>query len=112
LTEAAIKAASEPASDKAPPELLLNPELSRVAFDERILAFAEGTDVPLLERVRFLGMVGDRLDDFFMSRVAHFKRAVAAGETELTIDGLTSAEQLDRIAARVRRLTQRAHAFL
>ena len=96
----------------ASPELLLNPELSRLAFDERIIAFAEDPEVPVLERVRFLGMAGDRLDDFFMSRVAHFKRVLADGETERTIDGMTPAEQLAAISTRVRRIVARAIALL
>lgn len=98
--------------DKAPAELLLNPELSRLAFDERIIAFAEDPAVPLLERVRFLGMAGDRLDDFFMSRVAHFKRVLSDGENERTIDGLTAAEQLAVISRRARRLVARSIALL
>ena len=97
---------------KAPAELLLNPELSRVAFDERILAFAEDAAVPILERLRFLGMVGDRLDDFFMSRVARFKEQVATGDDERTIDGLTAAEQLDVIAKRAQRIVARAYGLL
>ena len=98
--------------EKATPDLLLNPELSRLAFDERIIAFAEDPDTPLLERVRFLGMAGDRLDDFYMSRVAHFKRVLADGESERTIDGMTAAEQLAAISERVRRLVARAIALL
>jgi polyphosphate kinase len=98
--------------EKATPELLLNPELSRLAFDERIIAFAEDASVPLLERVRFLGMAGDRLDDFFMSRVAHFKRVLADGGDERTIDGLTASEQLAAINSRVRRMVNRAIALL
>ena len=96
------------AAEKAAPELLLNPELSRLAFDERIIAFAEDAEVPLLERVRFLGMAGDRLDDFFMSRVAHFKRVLADGDDERTIDGLSAAEQLAAVARRAQRIVRRS----
>jgi len=100
------------ADRKAPPELLLNPELSRLAFNERILAFAEDPAVPLLERVRFLGMAGERLDDFFMSRVAHFKLLLSTAENERTIDGLTAGEQLDAIAIRANRIVRRAYDLL
>jgi hypothetical protein len=62
-----------------PPELLLNPELSRLAFDERILVIAEDPRTPLLERVRFLSMFGTRLDDFFTTRIAEFKKAGRGG---------------------------------
>jgi polyphosphate kinase len=105
-----VRAAAEPL-EKATPELLLNPELSRLAFDERIIAFAEDPDVPLLERVRFLGMAGDRLDDFFMSRVAHFKRVLADGDDERSIDGLSADEQLAVIARRVQRIVRRSLAL-
>jgi len=97
---------------EAPPQLLLNPDLSRLAFNERILAFAEDPGVPLLERLRFLGIAGERLDDFFMSRVAHFKRLLSTGEKERTIDGLTAAEQLDAVAIRANRITTRAYRLL
>jgi polyphosphate kinase len=112
LTDAAFEIGDESVAGKVPARLLLNPELSRLAFDERIIAFAEDPAVPLLERVRFLGMTGDRLDDFFMSRVARFKRLIATGENERTIDGLTAGEQLDIIAIRVNRMVRRANALL
>ena len=95
-----------------PPELFLNPELSRLGFNERIIAFADDPAVPLLERLRFLAIVGARLDEFFMSRVAHFKRLLSTDENARTIDGLTPAEQLDAIALRAHRITQRAHELV
>jgi polyphosphate kinase len=112
LTDAAYITDDATDDSPPPPETLLNPELSRLAFEERILAFAEDREVPLLERLRFLGMVGDRLDDFFMSRVARFKQMVAAKDPELTIDGLTSVEQLDCIADRAHRILDCAYALL
>jgi polyphosphate kinase len=104
--------AYEPPATEVPPELLLNMELSRLGFDERVLAIAEDPSVPLLERLRFLGMFGERRDDFFMSRVAHFKRLLAAGSTERSMDGLTPSEQLDAIAIRARQMTHRAYELL
>ncbi len=102
----------EPSARDVPPETLLNAELSRMSFDERILVMAEDTRIPLLERVRFLGMFGQRRDDFFMTRVARFKRMVAARDADRTIDGLTPSEQLDVIAIRARRMKQRAYELL
>lgn len=102
----------EPRARDLPPYLLLNAELSRLAFDERILVFAEDPAVPLLERLRFLGLAAERLDDFFMSRVAHFKRLRVRGEEKRTIDGLTPAEQLDAIAIRASRITRHAYHLL
>ncbi|HUF49290.1 MAG TPA: polyphosphate kinase 1 [Longimicrobiales bacterium] len=95
-----------------PPQLLLNPELSRLAFDERILIFAQDARTPLLERARFLSMFGQRLDDFFMTRVSEFKKEVAQGSTEPTIDGLSPEAQLDVVRVRARQITNRAYAFL
>lgn len=95
-----------------PPTLLLNVELARLAFDERVLVCAEDPSVPLLERVRFLAIFGERLDDFFASRVARFKRLLARGEDSPTIDGLSPAEQLDLIAIRARWLNRRAYLLL
>jgi polyphosphate kinase len=102
----------EPPASDVPPHLLLNMELSRLGFDERILAIAADPAVPLLERVRFLGMFGERRDDFFMSRVAHFKRLLARGEEKRSIDGLTPAETLDAIAIRARQMMHRAYEIL
>lgn len=102
----------EPSPKEVPPELMLNMELSRLAFDERILVFAEDPRTPLLERVRFLGMFGERRDDFFMSRVGRFKRMLARGEESRTMDGLTPAEQLDVIAIRARQIMRRAYSLL
>ncbi|MGH7445761.1 MAG: polyphosphate kinase 1, partial [Longimicrobiales bacterium] len=102
----------EPTPRDMPPELLLNMELSRMAFDERILVMAEDARVPLLARVRFLGMFGQRRDDFFMTRVARFKRMLAAGDDERSMDGLIPSQQLDVIAIRARQMMQRAYTLL
>jgi polyphosphate kinase len=118
IFERAVSAARVPAlletirARDVPPELLLNPELSRLAFDERILVIAEDEGTPLLERVRFLSMFGARLDDFFMTRIAEFKKHVAAGETDLSIDGLTADAQLDMTRIRTRRMFDRAYRLL
>src|SRR2546430_10872359 len=56
----------------------LNRELSRLDFDERVLAMAEDTKLPLLERVRFLAIFSSNLDDFFQVRVAGLKEQVLA----------------------------------
>ena len=97
---------------EVPPALLLNMDISRIGFDERILVFAEDPHTPLLERVRFLGMFGERRDDFFTTRVARFKRMLAEGSEERSIDGLTPGEQLDAIAVRARQIMRRAYQLL
>ncbi|HSJ25365.1 MAG TPA: polyphosphate kinase 1 [Longimicrobiales bacterium] len=102
----------EPPASDVPPNLLLNMELSRLSFDEHVLAMAEDRSVPLLERLRFLAMFGERRDDFFMSRVAHFKRMLARGDNSTSIDGMTPAEILDAVATRARHMTQAAYELL
>ena len=95
-----------------PPDLLLNPELSRLFFDERILTIVEDPDTPLLERIRFLSMFWSRLDDFFMTRIAEFKATVAEGETAPTPDGLSPVEQLEATRLKARQMSERAYGHL
>jgi polyphosphate kinase len=102
----------EPPASDVPPEHLLNMELSRISFDERVLAVAADPSVPLLERVRFLGMFAERRDDFFMSRVAHFKHLLARRDDSRSMDGLTPAQTLDAIAARARHVMHGAYELL
>jgi polyphosphate kinase len=96
-------------SDRPPPEALLNMELSELAFNERVLALAEDARTPLLDRLRFLSILGSNLDQFFATRVAGFHQQLASGSRKLTQDGLTAAEQLDVIAIRVRGIFARAY---
>ncbi len=100
---------SDVAAD-VPHSLLLNPEISRLHFDERILSIVEDPEMPLLERVKFLSMFWSRLDDFFMTRIAEFKDQVAEGETELSFDGLTPIEQLEVARLRARHIAERAYS--
>ena len=72
----------------------LNRELSRLDFFERVLAIAEDKDTPLLDRVRFIAIVGENLDEFFQVRLAGLREQVAAGISSGSPDGLTAAEQL------------------
>src|SRR5919108_1046355 len=101
IFERAVSAATvsalleKPTAEELPPALLLNPELSRLAFDERILLIVDDEATPLLEAIRFLSMFGSRLDDFFMTRIAPFKKEPAAGSTARSIDGLSPGTQLD-----------------
>src|SRR5262249_50199580 len=76
------------------PELYVNRELSLLEFQRRVLEEAKDPTVPLLERVRFLSILGSNMDEFFMIRMAGLKQQVAAGVVESGPDGMTPAEQL------------------
>jgi len=86
--------------------LYLNRELSWLAFNARVLHEALDSRVPLLERVKFLGIFSANLDEFYMVRIAGIRRQVAAGVVQTPPDGLTPQEQLDALDAEVARLTR------
>ncbi|WP_420751588.1 RNA degradosome polyphosphate kinase [Rhodococcus sp. O3] len=101
-------AAALPAlADGLPEGRYLNRELSWVDFNARVLALAEDTSLPLLERAKFLAIFASNLDEFYMVRVAGLKRRAETGLAVRSADGLSPRAQLALIASSTRELANR-----
>jgi polyphosphate kinase len=107
---APVKANPIPSMDDR--SLFINRELSLLGFQGRVLEEAMDASNPLLERVKFLSILGSNLDEFFMVRVAGLKHQVEAGLEEVGPDGLSAAAQLEAIRPAVAQLMTDARRCL
>ena len=96
-----------PAPNEAPPEPdfsaaknFINRELSWLEFNRRVLEEAQDPTQPLLERVKFLGIVSSNLDEFFEIRVAGIKQQIASETSDVGPDGMSPTEIFEAIQAR------------
>ena len=97
-----------PAIDLDESRLYVNRELGLLAFQWRVLEEARDSSNPLLERVKFLSIVGSNLDEFFMVRVAGLRAQVEAGIPEFGPDRMSPGAQLVAVRREVRKLFEAA----
>jgi polyphosphate kinase len=86
-----------PVADLDDPRLYINQELSWLKFNDRVLDEARNQSLPLLERVRFLSIYANNLDEFFMVRVSGLRDQAAGGVVEIAPDGMSPTQQLAAI---------------
>ncbi|MEK0082363.1 RNA degradosome polyphosphate kinase [Geminicoccaceae bacterium SYSU G07066] len=107
--EAAADRHARPATPAMPeirPEHFINRELSWLAFNGRVLEEAYNPNHPLLERLRFLSISDNNLDEFYMVRVSGLMELAKLPIPPVTADGMTPQEQLAAIKQRVSTLVQ------
>jgi polyphosphate kinase len=98
-------ASPDPAAiDLTNPRLYINRELSWLAFNQRVLDHARAPQEPLLERVKFLAIAANNLDEFFMIRVATLTRQIRAGLNTISPDGMTLDQQLTAVRGRAEKM--------
>jgi polyphosphate kinase len=98
--------------DLRSPDHYINRELSLLEFNERVLAQALDERVPLLERLKFLCISSNNLDEFFEIRVAGLKQRIELGSDQPGPDGLAIVDQLRAIHERTCRLVDAQYACL
>jgi polyphosphate kinase len=91
---------------------LLSRELSLVKFNERVLAMAENRATPLLERLRYLCIVGSNLDEFFEIRISSLKAQQRSSATAAGDDALTPDQALELVQQATHQLVDRQNSLL
>ncbi len=88
-------------------EAYINRELSWLHFARRVMALAEDRTVPLLERVKFAGIMGMLYDEFAMKRIGGLRRRIERRSTRLSPDGRTAREELELCREELERQTRK-----
>ena len=106
------------APNEAPPKLdfsaaknFINRELSWLEFNRRVLEEAQDPTQPLLERVKFLGIVSSNLDEFFEIRVAGIKQQIASETSDVGPDGMSATEVFEVIQRVVHKMVARQYSL-
>ena len=100
------------APDLKNPDLYINPELSLLMFNARVLEQAKDEATPLLERLRFLCIASTNLDEFFEIRAARLKQQLKIGTTHTLADNMNPADVLARIATDAHKLVDEQYRVL
>jgi polyphosphate kinase len=94
---------------KFAPQQFLNRELGQLEFNRRVLAQAEDTSVPLLERLKYLCIVSSNLDEFFEIRVAGLKEQIKLGGIATGADGMTARQTLKLVCEQAHQMIARQY---
>ncbi|MEO7167489.1 MAG: polyphosphate kinase 1 [Chthoniobacterales bacterium] len=100
-----------PVPDFSAPTNFINRELSWLEFNRRVLEEAQDPAQPLLERVKFLGIVSSNLDEFFEIRVAGIKQQIASETSDVGPDGMSPTETFEAIHRAVREMVAQQYAL-
>lgn len=93
------------------PEYYLNREFTALAFNERVLQLAEDASTPLLERMRYVCICSNNLDEFFEIRVAALKERISMSPQKTGSDGLNAEEIFKHLSIQTHNLIERVYKF-
>ncbi len=90
-----------PPLPKLQPDIFTNREISNIHFNARVLALAKDPSIPLLERLKFIAIVGNNMDEFFMVRVASYIQKIKLGLSSKRADGYTPTQLVNTLRAQI-----------